>query len=113
MSTEALSALVDETVLLFHRLRAAAEAVHGEGEASAARRGVLRGLATGGPQTVPEMARARPCSRQHIQTIVNGLVDDRLVALVPNPAHRSSPLVALTAEGKAAVTDIDRRERRA
>jgi DNA-binding MarR family transcriptional regulator len=102
--------LIDETVALFHRLRAAAEKVHGEGETSAARRGVLRSLAQGGPQTVPRMARARPVSRQHIQTIVDALAADGLVATVANPAHKRSVLVRLTARGKAAVRDIARRE---
>jgi DNA-binding MarR family transcriptional regulator len=110
---DALSALVDETILLFHRFRAAAETIHGEGESTAARRGVLRGLMKGGPQTVPQMARARPVSRQHIQTLVNALLEDGLVALEPNPAHRSSPIVALTSEGKSRLVEIEKRERRA
>lgn len=105
-----LERLVDETVALFHRLRAAAEAIHGEGELSAARRGVLRGLARGGPQTVPQMATARPVSRQHIQTIVDALAADGLVETVANPAHKRSVLVRLTPAGRAAVRDIAVRE---
>jgi len=55
---------------------------------SAARRGVLRSLARLGPQTVPQMAGARPVSRQHIQTIVNALAADGLVETIDNPAHK-------------------------
>lgn len=95
----ALAALVDETAALSHRLRAAAEATYGEGEASAGRRGVLSSLARLGPQTVPQLARARPVSRQHIQLLVNALLDDGLVALAANPAHRRSHLVRLTVKG--------------
>jgi hypothetical protein len=40
---------------------------------TAGKRGVLKGLDRLGPQTVPQMARARPVSRQHIQTLVNRL----------------------------------------
>jgi DNA-binding MarR family transcriptional regulator len=108
--SSSLEALIDETVGLFHRLRSAAEAVHGEGELSAARRGVLKGLAALGPQTVPQMANRRPVSRQHIQAIVNLLAHDRLVETIANPAHKRSVLVRLTARGRTAVRDIARRE---
>jgi len=105
-----LESVLDDVRLCFHRLRAAAERLHQRGEASAARRGVLRSLDHGGPQTVPEMARARPVSRQHIQTIVNALRDDGLVELVPNPAHRRSHLVRLTSDGEREVADMAVRE---
>jgi DNA-binding MarR family transcriptional regulator len=108
--SSSLEALIDETVALFHRLRAAAEAVHGEGDLSAPRRGVLKGLARLGPQTVPQMANLRPVSRQHIQAIVDGLLRDRLVETIANPAHQRSVLVRLTVRGRTAVKDIARRE---
>jgi len=113
MTTElssSLEGLIDETVALFHRLRAVAAAVHGEGELSAARRGVLTSLVKLGPQTVPQMAAVRPVSRQHIQTIVDSLAADGLVETVDNPAHKRSVLVRLTARGRTAVRDIARRE---
>jgi len=106
----ALGTLFDETRLLFHRLKAAAAALHGQGESSAGRRGVLYDLARGGPQTVPQMARARPVSRQHIQALVNELAADGLVALADNPAHKRSHLVRLTPAGTALVDDMRRRE---
>jgi DNA-binding MarR family transcriptional regulator len=108
--SSSLGALVDETVALFHRLRATAEQLHGDGAQSAARRGVLRTLARCGPQTVPQMANARPVSRQHIQAIVDTLAADGLVETVKNPAHKRSVLVRLTAAGRAAVRDIAGRE---
>lgn len=113
MTTElssSLEGLIDETVALFHRLRAVAAAVHGEGELSAARRGVLTSLVKLGPQTVPQMAAVRPVSRQHIQTIVDSLAADGLVETIDNPAHKRSVLVRLTARGRTAVRDIARRE---
>jgi len=91
-------------------MRVVAEEVHGQGEFSAARRGVLRSLARLGPQTVPQIASARPVSRQHIQTIVDELAADGLVETIDNPAHRRSVLVRLTTRGRAAVRDIARRE---
>ena len=110
MSAEALSTVFDETILLFHRLRAAAEEVHGQGPLSGGRRGVLRSLYRLGPQTVPQMARARPVSRQHIQMLVNGLLEDGLVELAENPAHKRSHLVGLTGKGRALIEKMLARE---
>lgn len=107
-----LEAVIEETRLLFHRLRRLAEEVHGQGELSAGRRGVLKSLARGGPQTVPQMARARPVSRQHIQMLVNPLAEEGYVELVANPHHKRSKLVRLTRKGMRLVAEIDRREAR-
>jgi DNA-binding MarR family transcriptional regulator len=108
----ALLALFDATAALFHRLRATAALVHGQGELTAARRGVLRGLQRLGPQTVPQMARRHPVSRQHIQLLVNALRDEGLVDTAENPAHRRSSLVRLTPKGRAAVEAMLLREAR-
>src|SRR5262249_19593397 len=99
--TPAMDAVIGETVALFHRLRDASQQVHGQGELSSGRWGLLRDLDRLGPQTVPQMARSRPVSRQYIQTLVDGVVKQGLVELVENPAHKRSPLVELTAKGQA------------
>ncbi len=106
----ALEDVVDQTVSLFHLLRALADDLHGQGELTAARRGVLRGLDRFGPQTVPQMARARPVSRQHIQMLVNHLEADGLVELRENRAHKRSRLVRLTPQGKAYLDALYQRE---
>lgn len=62
--------------------------------------GVLRSLVKEGSQTVPEMARARPVSRQHCQTIVNALKAQGLVEFVDNPKHKRSKLVRATKKGR-------------
>lgn len=97
----ALDRVFTETVALFHRLRAVAEEVHGQGEMTAGKRGILKDLARLGPQTVPQMARARPVSRQHIQLLVNTLEAEGYVQWVENPAHKRSLLVRLTPAGEA------------
>ncbi len=107
---ELLDTLIDEVRMLLHRLKVTAEGLHGLGEPSAAQRGVLRDLAESGPQTVPAMARKRPVSRQHIQTVVNGLLEAGLVRLVDNPAHRRSHLVSLTDRGAELVRTMKARE---
>jgi DNA-binding MarR family transcriptional regulator len=107
----ALLRLFEETTALFHRLRAVAAEVHGPSEVSAGRRGVLLSLERAGPQTVPQLARSRPVSRQHIQVLVNELLEDGFVATEENPAHRRSPLVRLTPDGKRQVDAMQERER--
>lgn len=107
-------AAVDEltmtAALLYFRMRKAAEEMLGEGAQSSGRRSVLKGLAKAGPQTVPQMARVRAVSRQHIQKLVNGLLADGLVELVDNPAHTRSELVRITAAGSSAAEATARRE---
>ena len=106
----AFDEVIDETTGIFHLLHAIAAQLHGGGELTAGRRGILRGLDRLGPQTVPQMARARPVSRQYIQMLVNGLEADGLVELYENPAHRRSRLVRLTAAGRETLGAMYRRE---
>ena len=59
--------------ILFHRMRAVGDALHKKHNITTPMRGVMQSLFDGGTQTVPQMAAARPVSRQHIQTIVDAL----------------------------------------
>jgi DNA-binding MarR family transcriptional regulator len=105
-----LDSLVNETVLLFHRLRIVADQIHHRGETTGALRSILRSLDKLGEQTVPQMARARAVSRQHVQALVNQLVEERLVELISNPAHKRSPLARLTPLGKKTVDAMNNNE---
>jgi DNA-binding MarR family transcriptional regulator len=87
---------------LYFRIEAATAAIAGFAQAGG-EWGVLRSLMRDGPQTVPAMARARPISRQHCQTIVNALKAQGFVRLIANPAHKRSKLVEITAKGQAQV----------
>lgn len=62
--------------------------------------GILRMLVKDGPQTVPDMARSRPVSRQHCQTIANALEAQGYVEFVDNPKHKKSKLVRATRRGR-------------
>jgi len=104
-------ALFEETAALVLQLRAALGRMHGQGIMTAARRSILRDLDRLGPQTVPQLARARLISRQDIQPIVNALAREGLVEFAANPAHRRSPLVRLTPRGKELLEEMGRRER--
>ena len=108
---QAIYEVINETRVLFHRAGAAVTQLHGENDPKPGGRGVLESLAQGGPQTVPQLARARPVSRQHMQIHVNALLSEGLVALDPNPAHKRSPLVSITHAGEKKLLDMARRER--
>lgn len=62
--------------------------------------GCLRTLVKEGPQTVPDMARSRPVSRQHCQTICNALEGQGFVEFIDNPKHKKSKLVRVTRKGR-------------
>jgi len=66
---------------------------------SAAERAVMEFLLRDGRRSVPEIAKAYQVSRQHIQVIVNSLIEKELVGLEDNPRHQRSPLVALNKKG--------------
>lgn len=102
--------LINETALLFHRLKIVAEEVHHQGEMTGGLRSILRGLDKLGAQTVPEMARVRAVSRQNVQMIVNQLAELGYVEFAENPAHKRSPLVRMTALGRKTVASMNRRE---
>jgi DNA-binding MarR family transcriptional regulator len=59
---------------------------------------------------VPEIARARGVTRQHIQVGVDELAAAGLVELVDNPAHRRSRLVTTTTAGVETIERMQRRE---
>ena len=95
---------------LFHKMGAAVSLLHEESGISGGMRAVLESVIEGGPKTVPDMARARPVSRQHIQILVNELLAAGLVEFQDNPAHRRSKLVAPTKAGAVAFASLRLRE---
>jgi len=109
-SGAAAMAVIEEAVALHLRANAVVERLHQRPELTSACRGVLRDLARLGPRTVPQLARRRECSRQHVQALVNRLVADGMAELIPNPDHRRSQLVSLTAAGSDALEAMWRRE---
>src|SRR5215472_15923776 len=109
-SGAAAMAVIEEAVALHLRANAVVERLHQRPELTSACRGVLRDLVRLGPRTVPQLARRRECSRQHVQVLVNRLVADGMAELVPNPDHQRSPLVSLTAAGRDALEAMWQRE---
>lgn len=102
---------MDEVRLLMHAAARFVEELHTDLDVSTPERAVLEFLVRNGSTTVPDIARARGVSRQHIQTIVNGLLARSLVQTAINPAHRRSSLLVLTAGGSALIEEMLDRER--
>ncbi len=109
----ALETLLAEAGALFHRLRHDSELLHERGEFSSGMRAILRSLERIGPQTVPQMARARPVSRQYVQRLVNDLAAEGSVEPIENPAHKRSRLIRITENGRRALVRMERREKSA
>jgi DNA-binding MarR family transcriptional regulator len=95
-----LTPLVNRIPRLHYLLKALGDGLHAELGVTSAMRGVMAALAAGDPRTVPELARERPVSRQHMQLVVNDLLAAGLAETLPNPAHRRSPRIALTEDGQ-------------
>jgi DNA-binding MarR family transcriptional regulator len=97
---EPLEALLVEVNGLANRLKSSAPG----STLPTASRAALQLLQRYGPQTVPQIARARFSSRQNIQILVNRLQQEDLVELFTNPDHKRSALVRLTPRGQAIIT---------
>lgn len=94
----------------FHRLKAYGDDVHANLGVNASMRGVLESLVEGGPLTVPQIARSKSVSRQHIQLVVNALAEREYAAIKANPNDARSPLVAITKDGQGLYRKIVDRE---
>lgn len=98
---------------LFQARKQWGDALHAGSGLTAAMRGVLESLLLGGAATVPRIARERGASRQHVQQLVDALLERDLVERHSNPNHKRSLLIALTDKGRALVENMRAEERRA
>ena len=106
----ALGELINATRDLADALRDTARDLHRDEDLSVPARSLLLELRKSGPLTVPALARRRELSRQFVQTTVNPLLAGGILAAQPNPAHRRSPLLVLTAAGTELIRQVMRRE---
>jgi DNA-binding MarR family transcriptional regulator len=63
------------------------------------------------PLPVAHIARNMGLSRQAVQRVADLLADKGLVRFAANPHHQRAKLVVLTAQGRAAVKDAEKRQR--
>ena len=101
--------LMIETISAFFLLRAAGKRMGAVTAADGGYWGMLRSLKLEGAQTVPQIARSRPVSRQHIQKLANQMLADGVIELVDNPAHQRSKLLRLTPQGETVFEEISER----
>ena len=108
--TNEIETLLNEVRLLYHRIVQVGEQLHAHEPATLGMRGVLEFLLKNRPTTVPEIARCRSVTRQHIQMLVNDLLKQDLVVLEDNPLHKRSSFVTLTKEGEQVIRRMRKRE---
>ena len=94
----------------FHLLKTRSEQLLVDLDVNPSMRAILETLYKDGPKTVPDIARQKSVSRQHIQIIVNSLSDVSLVKQVENPAHKRSPKFCLTDKGRSTFEEALRKE---
>ena len=103
--------LLNETRVFYNALVNIGETLHAEEPLSLGMRAILELLSREGPQTVPDMARARRVTRQRVQTLVDGLKDRGFATARPNPEHKRSVMIDLTPSGTAVIERMKARER--
>jgi DNA-binding MarR family transcriptional regulator len=105
-----LNAVIHDIRLCFNLLRSLADEMHADLGVNASMRAVMECLAGGNEKTVPEIARSRGVSRQHIQTIANRLTAAKLINVRDNPDDKRTFLVSLTDPGQAVFGEMQERE---
>jgi DNA-binding MarR family transcriptional regulator len=108
-ASEAIQELMIETTAMFFLLRAAGKQIGAVTASDGGYWGMLRSLKLEGPQTVPQLARSRPVSRQHIQKLANEMVAEGVLEWADNPAHQRSRLLQLTFKGEGSFQEISER----
>ncbi len=109
---EVIEGVIDEVRLLWNALVQRGNELHVDEPVTMGMRAVLEFLANNGAMTVPNIARARRVTRQHIQGFINELLELGLVRTISNPAHKRSSLIELTASGTRKIDGMRRNEGR-
>ncbi len=107
---EALYRLIVEVRGAFHDFADYADKMHSDLGITAATRAVMEHVAETGPDTVPNIARVKKVSRQHIQQLADALVDAGLATWKENPQHKRSKLLHLNGRGADRFAVVRKRE---
>ena len=112
MTTNAadLYRLIVEIRRAFHALATTGDNLHSDLGVTSAMRALMEHLDAHGQTTVPDIARAKSVSRQHIQQVANALEAAGLLTFVANPRHKRSPFALLTPKGAETFAEIRNRE---
>ena len=109
-NTEAMTRLIRQVRTCFNQLRTLSETLSADLGINPSMRAIMEGLSQKVPRTVPDLALERGTSRQHIQKVINVLLEQDLVRSEENPEHKRSALFQLTPKGEEAFTRIRQRE---
>ncbi|MFI8221459.1 MarR family winged helix-turn-helix transcriptional regulator [Streptomyces sp. NPDC085932] len=105
----------DEMALLVADVYEAAGALRRQGEHTAQAEGLTQArwqvlsVVSAKALSVPQAARRLGVSRQNVQRVANDLASMGMATFLPNPDHRSSPLLALTPKGHEALQRVTER----
>ena len=108
--TDKMVALTRAVRAAFNRLKALGDELHGDLGITTAMRAVMETLSEEGAMTVPQIAKSKGVTRQHIQLLADTLSAAGLAAVKDNPAHRRSSLLSLTEKGRRAFATMRARE---
>jgi DNA-binding MarR family transcriptional regulator len=98
-----LDALIREILFGYFRLNATGERLFAAIGQTPGKVSLMRSLLELGPQSVAQIARARPVARQAVQRMADELASAGLVEYVENPSHRRAKLARLTPKGRKLV----------
>ena len=107
LAGKVMEELMSETIATFFRLRAMGQQIGAVTPNGSGYWGLMRSLKQEGAQTVPQLARSRPVSRQHIQKLANEMIAEGVIELVDNPAHKRSKLLRLTSKGEVVFQELN------
>lgn len=99
----ALDLLIREILFSYFRLNATGERIFAGSGLTPGKVSLMRSLSEEGPQSVAQIARARPVARQGIQRMADELAAGGLIEFVENPSHRRAKLARLTPKGEKVI----------
>jgi DNA-binding MarR family transcriptional regulator len=105
-----ISPVLSRIPRLHYLFKALGDHLHADVGVTASMRAVMASLAAKGARTVPDLARERAVSRQHVQEVVDQLLAAGLAEAAINPSHRRSPLIGLSDEGRQRLRLLKERE---
>lgn len=108
--TTKLYAVITDIRRSFNLLKSVTEDLHAETGINPSMRAVMESLTEHTKATVPQIARTKNVSRQHIQVNMDALLERGLVEARDNPAHKRSPLYSLTEHGRHTFRQMQQRE---
>ncbi|MCC3859932.1 MarR family winged helix-turn-helix transcriptional regulator [Pseudemcibacter aquimaris] len=113
MSTDTINIklVIDEIRHCFNVLKFTADELHSDIGVNASARAVMETLYPDNAITVPDIARSKSVSRQHIQVIVNNLSQHGLVNSDNNPKDKRTFLISLSKLGRCKFEVVLRREK--